>query len=379
MNPTARQSAWTRRLPAVAIVLALAAAACGSSAQAAPSPTASPVTTPQPTAVATATPSPTPSPSPTAAPSASEPALVPGDLDGMLVAPELAHRLPLAVPISDNRVDRPQSGFNGTSLVYQAPADGGETRYMFVYQSGESRDIGGVRSGRIYFVHWASESRAAFAHYGGDRQTLSWIRHHSTGLITNLDALAGSAKAFHRIKSRKAPHNAYTSTAALRRMAMSKGAPAELNPRVKRRLFVDESSVARRGTTQRITLPYHTGVIRYDYDRQTNRYVRWVDGKPQYDPADGRRVTTRNVVVLFQRFRIDTKIEPGHSRPVIDIVGTGPAWIFREGHLTVGHWKKTSTDGLTRFVDDSGLQIPLVRGNTFIQVVPRGTKVTTGS
>ena len=39
-------------------------------------------------------------------------ALVPADLDGVLVAPELAHRLPLAVMIDDSRAARPQSGFN---------------------------------------------------------------------------------------------------------------------------------------------------------------------------------------------------------------------------------------------------------------------------
>ena len=139
---------------------------------------------------------------PTSSPAATPtPSVLPADLTGVVVPANLAHRLPIAVLIDDNRVARPQSGFNATSIVYQAPADGGETRYMLVFQEGDTPDIGPVRSGRLYFVHWAAEYRSAVAHYGGDRQTLSWIRW-SGGLITNLDALAGSG--LHSIGSRVA-------------------------------------------------------------------------------------------------------------------------------------------------------------------------------
>jgi len=69
----------------------------------------------------------------------------------------LANRLPLAVMIDDNVVSRPQSGFNAASIVYQAPADGGEDRYMLVFQELDGSDIGPVRSGRPYFVNWAAE------------------------------------------------------------------------------------------------------------------------------------------------------------------------------------------------------------------------------
>lgn len=365
-----------RSLIALLVTVGVLVAACGGPA---PSPSASPsdiaVASPSPSPSASPSPSPTPAASPSPSPSAS---VVYGDLDGLPADPAVAHRLPLAVPIDDNRVARPQSGFNGASIVYQAPADGGETRYLFVYQSGDSRDIGPVRSARLYFVRWAAEYRAAFAHYGGDVQTMTWIRNDSDGLITNVDALFGSAAAFHRISSRKAPHNAYTSTADLRAMASRRGGSAELDPAIHRRAFVDESPVAERGVGQTIRVPYNTGVVTYEYDRAANVYRRSLDGRAQVDPADGKRVTTRNVVVLFQKFRIDTKIEPGHSRPVIESIGQGTAWIFREGMLTKGQWSKADEGATTLLLDASGKEIPLVRGNSFFQVVPLTTKVTVG-
>src|SRR5262249_39419315 len=45
---------------------------------------------------------------------ASQGALVPADIDGMLVDPSLAHRTPIFVSIDDASAARPQSGFNAT-------------------------------------------------------------------------------------------------------------------------------------------------------------------------------------------------------------------------------------------------------------------------
>ena len=47
-------------------------------------------------------------------------------------------------------------------------------------------------------------------------------RSTASGSPTSMPS-AGSGKAFHRISSRKAPHNGYTSTAALRAMALKRG------------------------------------------------------------------------------------------------------------------------------------------------------------
>ena len=119
---------------------ALTLAACGSTPAPTGSPAAvvaaaqSPAATPTYLAPDPASPSPSPSTEPT---TPVDPTIA--DLTGVKTDPALAHRLPLAVLIDDNQVARPQSGFNGASIVYQAPADGGETRYMMVFQEGTRR------------------------------------------------------------------------------------------------------------------------------------------------------------------------------------------------------------------------------------------------
>ena len=336
--------------------------------------------TPEPTATATATLTPTasPSPEPTASPTAAPTAPTAfSALDGMPADPSLVSRLPIAVMIDDNAVARPQSGFNAASIVYQAPADGGEDRYMLVFQERDATDIGPVRSGRPYFVYWASEYSAGFAHYGGDEKTRFKVIPAIDGkLMYNLDALAGSPGAFHRISTRTAPHNAYTSTADLYRVAASHAYPVTMVAGLVNRPFQDDAPAALRPKSGSISIPYGRGVTSYSYDNATNSYLRSVAGKAQLDAMDGQRVVARDVVVLFMALSIDPQSERGHARPVLAQIGTGTAWVFRDGHVIKGKWAKKDAGALTQLYDAAGKEIPLVRGRIFFQVVPTGTKVT---
>ena len=277
--------------------------------------------------------------------------------------------------IDDATAARPQSGFNAASIVYQAPADGGEDRYMMVFQEGDTPTIGPVRSARVYLVHWASELRAGIAHYGGDLRARTALAAYDGVRFTNIDALGAGRKAYHRISTRRAPHNGYTSTAALRTVLARLGGPTAFVPGLWRHPFVAPAAAASLPGSQRVTIPYRTGRIDYRFDPGIDLYRRSVDGSVQVDPADGKPVTTRNVVVLFMSYRTDTKIEPGHSRPVVGSIGSGRALVFREGRVIAGRWSKADETAPTHLLDADGVEIPLVTGRTFIQIVPLSTKI----
>jgi hypothetical protein len=366
----------SRRSPVAALALVLLvgllAEACTPAAAVTPSPSLAAVPTPvPPTPPPSPTPIPTPAPTPVPTPTPLSGVSV---LTGLPVDPMLAHRTPVAVMIDDARAARPQSGFNGASVVFQSPADGYETRYLMIYGEGDSPQVGPVRSARFFLVQWSIETASIIGHYGGDRKSRRFIRYESE-LMTDVDALGKGAKAFHRIKSRRAPHNGYTSTKALRKRGTKLGAPELMAAEIRGRAFTDPSPVEARAARQTIRVPYNTNVITWTYDRASNLYRRSVDGRAQIDPADGKRVTATNVVVLFQKFRIDTRIEPGHARPVLKTTGKGVAWIYREGRVTKAFWSKARDVAPTLLVDADGKEIPLIRGRTFFQVVPKGTKV----
>ncbi len=339
--------------------------------------TTAPPALPSATASASATASPSPTPTLTATPVPSPTAAAGfAILDGLPAAPDFANRLVAAVMIDDNVLARPQYGFNQASIVYQAPADGGEDRYMLVFQTFDAPRVEPVRSGRPFFVNWASEYQGGFAHYGGDRKTLTYLPTIDGRLIWDIDALKNGGSIFKRDPNRKIPHNAYTSSKQIRDRAIARGAEPTMPDGVGIRPFADDLPRAERPDLGAINVPYRRGASSYTYDPETNSYLRSVARNPQVDAGDGERVTARNVVVMFQRLYIDPDSEPGHNRPALDHIGTGRALVFRDGIVIEGTWRKASASALTRFFAPDGTEITFVRGRIFIQVVDIGTAVT---
>jgi hypothetical protein len=329
-----------------------------------PSSTASPSPTPTATPAPTATPSPTPVPTP---------ALVPAPLTGALVTPSAATRHPIAVMIDDLSPARPQSGFSAASVVWQAPAEGGIPRYMMVFQENIPTDIGPVRSSRYYYIAWAAEWRAVYAHAGGSPQALQTLREKGNGqLVYNADEFRWG-NSFWRT-DRDPPHNLYTDGKHLRAIAKTvKANDKPLKPVWK---FAADAKAHDRPRGGRIETGYQANHIRYDYDWTTNTYLRTVTGEgKQFDAATGARVAPKNVVVMWMHFG-PLGNGPNHGRLEADVTGSGKAWISTNGKTILGTWKKASLTKPTQFFDAKGKQVTLTVGQTFVQVMPAGTAVT---
>jgi hypothetical protein len=381
----------SKRVSLVAVIVAMVSLAAFSlvGGGTAPLPSAQPAN-PSPTSAALSTVVPTitdapPSsaPTPTVGPPSSAPSSAPSDqtppssyapLNGMPADPERASRLPIAVMVDNNGRARPQSGFSRASIVYHAPTDGGTSRYMFIFQERDAELIGPIRSSRLFFSGWAMEYRAAFAHFGGDGYTLNQLREADGDLLYDMDALAGSARAYWRDAARRAPFNAYTDSRRLRAEASRIGAPRVMVPGLAQRVFADDLPAAERPRSGRIKLPYRSYAVAYDYDHEQNLYRRSVKGEPHRDALDGSRVTARNVIVQFVDVIYDTNIR--NNLAVMDYIGSGRAIVFRDGLAIKGTWRKQREGGLTRFLDAAGNEISLVRGPIFIQVIADAAKVT---
>jgi hypothetical protein len=381
------QRIWTgHRLVVIAVsVIAVVAIVAGTLLIAVmPGGTAQASATPAATATATPAESPLPSDSPSPQPSASaiglSPAiipagLVPSDLDGVFAPVDLAHRLPMAISIGDNAVARPQSGFSSASIVYQSYEEYGEDRYLMIFQEGTATDIGGVRSARPYFARWVAEYNALYGHFGGDSKVLNEVIPAMSGSIYNMDDLNGGSCPYHRITARAAPHNAYTNSAALISCLTQKGYPTTYQGGPTRP-FVDDTPAADRPASQSITVPYRTVSVGYQFDPATDRYIRLLNDNKQIDPANNQQVFARNIIVMFQTVSNDYLDSSGIQRIAIGNVGSGKAIVFKEGKAITGTWKKTSDAAPTVLYDSSGVEIPLVRGEIFMQSVPPGTAVT---
>ncbi len=358
----------------LAVALAGGVAACGSPTSPAPSPSSSPAAEGPTGSPAPATLPPTVTPTPVASPTpAPTPALAVDPLTGRLVTPELAARHPIAVMVDDHWAARPQSGFTEASIVWQAPAEGGIPRYMMIFGEGNPTSVGPVRSARLYFVQWAAEWKAVYVHVGGSPQAMAILREKGQGqLVYDADQYRWGTYLW-RTTDRVSPHNVYTDGERLRALAARVGAAPLEAPKPAWR-FAPDAALDLRPAGARIDVAYHLGAFSYRYDRPSNTWRRYVDGKVQRDRGSSEVVAPKNVVVMEVAFG---SLGAGqHGRLEAANVGSGPAWIATNGTIVRGTWKKTSVASPTRFFDRAGKLVTLTVGQTFVQVMPSGTPVT---
>ena len=345
------------------------AAAPSPTASPIPSPTARPTPTPTaspvPTVPAVPTPTPLPTPSPTPGPKAAP-------LTGQVVPFIVAERRPIAVMIDDLAPARPQSGLSSADIVWHAPAEGGIPRYMAIFQTHLDTDIGPVRSARSYYVAWATELRAVYAHAGGSPQALATLRARGRGqYVWNAEVFRWEGRYFHRSRARYAPHNVYTDGKTLRKLTRVLGAKDGKVPTFAP--FLPDAPPSSRPYGGRIRVAYRANTITYRYHHDSNTYRRTVSVEgAQVDAANDTRVAPKNVIVMVVSF---AQTGDHKHRLEADLIGSGKAWISTNGRTIEGTWKKTSQKKPTRFYDRAGNRVTLTVGQTFIQVVPHRSDV----
>src|SRR3970282_1804790 len=90
-------------------------------------------------------------------------------------------------------------------------------------------------------------------------------------LFIDVDGMGAGNSAYHRISTRKAPHNAYTSSADLWRVAATLGGGGTIDPDVHVRPFRDDGPAADRPGSQTVSLPDPPAQVRCAYGAQANR------------------------------------------------------------------------------------------------------------
>jgi hypothetical protein len=388
----------SRRPVVVGAAIAIVVAIVGSTIAVADISASSPSPTPIPTADATGTPTPTPtltltpgsslgptsssSPAPSTSPGASiaPEGMVAATTDGVwLPASEaaLATRKPIAVMIDDHWLARPQSGLSMANIVYQGPAEGGIPRYMAIFQTEAPPSIGPIRSARLYFVAWAEEYRAGFAHMWGAPNAMGRLAKDTGKYIYNIDGLryGGMSGYMWRTSFRVAPHNLYTSYAKLETLTSKLGgtAPLATSPFT----FEDALPGSARLEGGQVVVPYAQNDVVYDYDWKTNTYPRTVSKEgPQIDAATGLRIAPSNVVLMFMNVGLlaATPAELHKHRLDVQYTGHGSAMVFNNGQAIKAIWTKNSEYAPTLLTyasgPNKGQSVPMVRGQIFIQVVP---------
>jgi hypothetical protein len=313
-------------------------------------------------------------------PAPKAPITVASTLSGLPVDPAVNQRPVTGVMIENSPDARPQSGLDQASVVFEAIAEGGITRFLTLFQDTQPDYLGPVRSARPYYVQWCMGFDCSLGHVGGSPEALQDIKSWGT---KNLDQFA-NAGAYQRISSRYAPHNVYTSTAQLNQLEASKGYGASSFtgfPRKADKPYkAPPSGTAATDTRTPANLIdmnisgyyYNT---HYDYDAATNSYKRSEGGGSHMSlHKDGTSVQIQPKVLVVMVMQYGLEADDHHSQ--YNVIGTGQAFVFQDGTATPATWAKTDMKSQVTFADTHGKPIPLNAGQTWLTALSGANQVT---
>ncbi|MBC7869187.1 DUF3048 domain-containing protein [Candidatus Saccharibacteria bacterium] len=282
-------------------------------------------------------------------------------LTGNLVADEATTKQAVTAVMLENSPDaRPQSGLKDSGVVFEAIAEGGITRFLVLYQQEKPQLIGPVRSVRMYYVDWVAAFNASVAHIGGSAAALAEVRN---GNYRDIDQFF-NAGSYWRASDRYAPHNVYTSFEKLDALNVAKGYTTSTFNGFTRK--DSKQAEAASATAVQVTISGALYNSTYAYNPSTNSYDRSQAGAPHTDREAGQ-ISPRSVIVL--KVPMTLVLEDGY-REQINTIGSGSATIFQDGTVQEVTWTKPSKSEQITFKDAAGVDIPLIRGQTWITAVP---------
>lgn len=282
---------------------------------------------------------------------------VPRLLDGELVAPDLAKLRPYAVMIDNFPSARPQSNLSAASLVYEAPAEGGVTRYLAFFAADKNiSEIGPVRSARAYFLNWAKELGATYIHVGGSPEALEMAKDLGESDLNEF--YKGSY--FWRSEIKSAPHNVFISSDSVNKYRRDSGeSGAELQS------WLYKSSATSSPLVSQIKIKYGTAYeVSWSYEAKENVYERYLDNAKHLD-AQANKIIAKNVIVQVVSFKVsDEKL-----RLELSSARSGQALLCQDGDCKLGVWKKNKETDRTRYYYKNGDEFIFNRGITWIEVI----------
>ena len=280
---------------------------------------------------------------------------------------------PRAVMIDNHSGAWPQANLNKAYMVYEIVVEGGETRLMALFKGQNLEKIGPVRSSRHYFLDYALENDAIYVHHGWSPQAQ---RDISSLGVNNINGIQESSSNFWRVKDKSAPHNLFTSTESILKIAERKGYSKTSNKKSVLNYVSNEvemPSTAINATS--VTIPHsNLQTVKYEYDEQTKTYKRYARNKLQTDYITGEPVTTKNIIItMCENYTLDDSENKG--RQGLKNIGTFKGYYITDGKAIEIECTKNARDEQTVYKDLNGKEIEVNDGNTFVNICPTDAKL----
>lgn len=269
---------------------------------------------------------------------------------------EILQRPAMVVKIDNNAAAVPNhSGLGVADIVFEEVVEGRTTRFAAVFHSQDSDTIGPIRSGRTQDINlFMSFNQPLFVWSGGNGGVTRLIDasplvnmgpNHATGYFRGPGG---------------APHNLYNSTQSIWSQT-PEGLPG---PPSGQYLYLDAGEDFPGVATPGVQVRVGSENIEWTWNADIGKFERSQRGRAHNDKLTGR-IGATNVIVMgvdYQPSAVD------RNSPEAQTLGEGPAWVFTDGEVVAGTWKRDSPIWALEFFDANGAPIEMEPGNTWIEL-----------
>ena len=278
----------------------------------------------------------------------------------------------LAVKIDDTKPARPQIGLKDADLVYIEQVEGGVTRLAAIYSSTFPVKIGPVRSARISDIELLAQfGKVAFAFSGAQRKLRPVI---DSANLFNLGAEREPPSVYSRDKTRRPPWNMILDPAALfarannRSLEMARAKNMGWNFKE----ATEAESLIQSGKEVESAKVSWPGA-RYEiiWSAPDSGWLINQSGTRKEDASGAPLLASTFVAQIVSITDSEYGDKFGEITPLVTTVGTGKAFVFRDGVVIEGSWSRPDALSGTTFRSTSGAEITFAPGQVWIALVAR--------
>lgn len=273
-----------------------------------------------------------------------------------------AQKRPLSIKIENSNVARPQMGIASADVVYETETEGGITRFNCIFQSELPKRVGPVRSVRHSDLWVIPQYDGLFFFSGGKDELVRKVTADNVSM-----SHSAAANLYKRVSFRRSPHNLYLDLEDAYSVAEGKGYAITTN-RAGLAYGEPDLSAVQNATT--VNIPFSGyATIEWTYDAEQGVYLRSNNGKAHLDADGDRRISAKNVVVMWADYpRAPGSDASGPTTYDVVLGGSGTAAIFKNGNRTDVTWTAERNEPPS-FKDASGNAVTLSPGKTWFEVV----------
>lgn len=277
----------------------------------------------------------------------------------------------LAVKIDDTNSAHPQIGLEDADVVYIEQVEGGLTRLAAVFSSKIPVRIGPVRSARISDIDILSQfGRVAFAYSGAQGKLLPVI---AAANLEDLGAQHESSKIFTTDPTRNAPYAMVLRADLLMQKIIDEDLQVDSAKSVG---FVFGDNPEGGTPTQKVVVNWPAATYSAEWSQKESRWLLSHNGKLNIADSGVVLGPTTLVIQIVKISPSEYGDKFGGVTPLSETIGTGKAYVLRNGELFATTWNRAFADSGTTFTLPDGSAMNFAAGQVWVALTDREPEFT---